>query len=460
MFNIYLTTLGCPKNQVDSERLKKGLLSEGFIFAESPEEADIFLVNTCGFIRDAKEESIDEILSQAKKKTELLSGSKDWGFKKLLVMGCLAKRYKDELLKEIPEIDALWGVGEDEQIIEYCKGLRNSSHFMENHKKNDTVPQSSAPSFAYLKIAEGCDKKCTFCVIPSIRGKFQSISSESILKEAEGFISQGVKELILVAQDITNYGKDLKRYNLVSLLNDITAIDGDFWVRLLYLYPTSISDELLESIAENEKICRYLDIPLQHSEDRILRLMGRRGTKKEYIKLLRNIRRRIPDIALRTTFITGFPSETEEEFRCMMDFIEEMRFDRLGVFKYSKEEGTPAEKIKGQIPEKTKNRRYHEIMKRQAAISLEKNEEMRCRRFRAKIDEFDGSVAIARLYCHAPEIDGVVIINDAGYCKESKIGICPGDFVDIEITGAYDYDLMGRIIHEDCGIQKNVRADI
>lgn len=448
MLNIYLTTLGCPKNQVDSEHLQMDFLSEGFVFVESPDNADIFLVNTCGFIREAKEESIDNILSLAKKKGHL---------KKLIVFGCLAQRYRDELKREIPEIDGLWGIAEGKDIIKFCRDLTNSqdlgdSHIMINHQAAVKPITSNTQSFRYIKIAEGCNKKCTFCVIPSIRGRFQSIPSGSILAEAEVFIKAGVKELILVAQDITDYGRDLKGYSLASLLNDLTDIDGDYWVRLLYLYPTSITDELLELIAKNRKICKYLDIPLQHSEDRILRLMGRRGTKKEYIKLLRNIRRRIPDITLRTTFITGFPSETEEEFRCLMDFIEEMRFDRLGVFKYSKEDGTAAERIKGQIPEKVKSRRYNEIMKLQAGISLEKNKELIGKRFRAIIDEIDGNVALARLYCHAPEIDGLVIIKDLHKFQDSadpekgNPAICIGDFVDVEITEAYDYDLEGKIM--------------
>lgn len=460
MLNIYLTTLGCPKNQVDSEHLKRDFLSEGFILVESPDDADVFVVNTCGFIKDAKEESIDEIFSLIKKKADFLPEmrAENNGYKKLLVFGCLAQRYKHELKIEIPEIDALWGVAEEKEIIEYCKKLDNfkivnSCEELEDYQASKKISSPGISSFAYIKIADGCDKKCSFCIIPSIRGRFKSTSPDNIIKEAEGFIRQGIKELILVAQDITNYGRDLKGYNLISLLNELVAIEGDFRIRLLYLYPTAVSDELIELIAANEKIYKYLDIPLQHSEDRILRLMGRRGTKKEYIKLLRSIRRKIPEIAIRTTFITGFPSETEEEFLSLMDFIEEMRFDSLGVFKYSKEDRTPAEKLKGQIPEKVKNRRYDEIMKRQAFISLQKNQEMISKKFRAVIDEIDGNLAIARLYCHAPEIDGVVIINNSGYEKDAAVElqkswteIRTGDFINVEIIEAYDYDLGGKII--------------
>jgi ribosomal protein S12 methylthiotransferase len=426
MAKINITTLGCPKNQVDSEHLEKAFASEGFIPAANPEDADIVLVNTCGFIKDAKEESIEEILK--------LSRLKEEG-KKIIVFGCLAKRYKDELLKNIPEMDAIFGVGEEERIIAYCKDLAKGYR----QKTVGDIKTPIAASYAYLKIADGCDKKCTFCVIPSIRGRFRSIKHDEILKEAEEHIKKGVKELILVAQDITNYGKESEKYNLVSLLKELAAIRGDFYIRLLYLYPTQITGELLRYIAGEPKIQKYLDIPLQHSEDKILRLMGRRGTRKEYIKLIRNIRKTIPGVALRTTFIVGFPGETEEDFNGLVDFIEEIRFDRLGVFKYSKEEGTAAAKLKGQVPERIKDRRLDEIMLRQAAISLEKNKELIGRRYKAIVNETDGDTAFARLYSHAPEIDGVVII-------ENRDGIKPCDIVNVEIVEAYDYDLKGRLI--------------
>ncbi len=449
MTTINITTLGCPKNVVDSRHLARRFVSEGFVHVDDANDADILLVNTCGFIRDAKEESIEEILGLAKMKGKRA---------KLIVFGCLAQRYRDELLKEIPEIDAIFGVGEDSNIIEYCKDL--AIGYRREAIGNTKMPiahcQSPiASSYAYLKIAEGCDKKCTFCVIPSIRGRFRSIPPEQILKEAEEYIQKGIRELILVAQDITNYGKELKGYPLVSLLKDLASIDGDFRIRLLYLYPTEISDELLECIAGEDKIQKYLDIPLQHSEDKILRLMGRRGTRKEYIKLIRNIRRTIPGVALRTTFIVGFPGETEEDFHGLVDFIEEVRFDRLGVFKYSKEEGTSASKLKGHVPEKVKNRRLDKIMTRQAAISLEKNKELVGKRYEAIIDESDDNVAIARLYSHAPEIDGVIIIDDFRLkiedlkTKKSEIinhkSAIPkvGDIVKVEIVDALDYDVKG-----------------
>jgi len=446
---VSITTLGCPKNEVDSEHLRWSLLSEGIAVVDNPETADIIMVNTCGFIRDAKEESVDEIL----RLVEIKNSSK-----KLIVFGCLAKRYRKELIREIPEIDAIWGVGEDERILEYCKHLRGNGDFGSPSSELINSQTSSSP-YAYLKIAEGCDKRCTFCVIPSIRGRFRSANPDEILREAEGHIKKGIREIILIAQDITVYGKDLRGYNIVSLLRDLTSINGDFYIRLLYLYPTGISDELMEFIATNNRVFKYLDIPLQHSEDRLLRLMGRRGTRKEYLGLIRRLRRNIPGITLRTTFIVGFPTETEGEFNGLVDFIEEVGFDRLGVFKYSKEDGTPACRLRGHIPEKMKQRRYDEIMRRQALISLTKNKELIGRRFKAIIDDVDGNVAIARLYSHAPEVDGVVVINRAEVQdsrSDKKKGfetselqnfwtstLKAGDIVDVEIVDADVYDLTG-----------------
>ena len=454
MIKINITTLGCPKNTVDSTHLIRNFLSHGFEHVDDIDDADILLINTCGFIKDAKEESIEEVLRLGKGK----------GDRKLVVFGCLAKRYRDELLKEIPEIDALFGVGEEDKIIEYCNSTvtgrrgdtetrRHKNMNFPTHRVTDS-PGRRVNSFAYLKIADGCNKKCTFCVIPSIRGKFMSVSKQDILKEAEEYVRSGVKELILVAQDITNYSEESGKYNLVSLLKDLAAINGDFRIRLLYLYPTEITDELLDYIASEPKIQKYLDIPFQHSEDKVLRLMGRRGTRKGYIKLIRQIRKTIPGVALRTTFIVGFPGETEEDFNGLVDFIEEIRVDRLGVFKYSKEEGTPAAKLSGHVPEKTKDRRLDEIMKRQASISLEINRDLVGKQYEAIIDEIDGDVIIARLYSHTPEIDGVVIIEnrDRPLFLLQKKGSVPifyykvGDIVTVEILDAYDYDLKGKII--------------
>ncbi len=437
---IHITTLGCPKNSVDSGRLAGAFTAEGFISVDNTDDADILIVNTCGFIKDAKEESIEEVLRLARIKED---------GRKLVVFGCLAARYRNELLKEIPEIDSIWGVGEETRIIEYCKKNMAMGDRQEAiGKRKIPIAHSPSPivsSYAYLKIAEGCDKKCTFCVIPSIRGVFRSVRPELIIAEAGEYIKAGVRELILVAQDITNYGKDLDGYDLVALLRELASLPGDFYIRLLYLYPTAISEALIECIAAEDKIQKYLDIPLQHSEDKILRLMGRRGIRTEYRKLIRTLRRRIPGIALRTTFIVGFPAETEEEFNGLIDFIEEMRFDRLGAFMFSREEGTPSAAYKGQVPDKVKRRRFEELMKRQALISLEINREIVGRRFRAIIDEAAEDVTLARLYSHAPEIDGMVIIDRAetiGRGDKLKVG----DIVTVEITGAYDYDVKGKLV--------------
>lgn len=421
--NFTVVTLGCPKNTVDSRHLIEALIKEGFSYVEEFKKADFVFVNTCCFINDAKEESIDEILTAAKFKDH----------RKLIVFGCLAERYREEIKKEISEVDALFGVNETESIVKFMKQFKD-------FKNSQSVPYTmEPPSYRYLKIADGCSRRCTFCIIPAIRGNFRSTEPEKILKEAESFVSSGVKELILVAQDITQYGKEYKGYNLTNLLNDLCSISGDFWIRLLYLYPTDIDENLIKAIGEQEKIVKYLDIPMQHSEERILRLMGRRGTKREYLKKIKQIREAIPGVTLRSTFIVGFPTETEEEFQKLVDFIEEVQFDRLGVFKYSKEEGTVAYNLKGQIPDNVKQRRYDEIMSKQAVISLEKNRALVGKEYYALIDYIDVDLAIARLYCHAPEIDGVVILEDVSTLKA-------GDKVKVLIKEAYEYDLKGVIV--------------
>jgi len=425
MKNFTVITLGCPKNTVDSRHLINELTAEGFFYVEEFKKADFVLINTCCFINDAKEESIDEILTAAKFKTD----------RKLIVFGCLSKRYGDELKKEIPEIDAVFGVNQSEKIINYIRQFREGS----NNIIQDFQYTAEPPSYRYVKIAEGCSRRCSFCVIPEVRGSFKSIKPEKILKEAEDFVNSGIKELILVAQDITQYGKEWKGYNLTSLIKDLCSISGDFWIRLLYLYPADINQDLIKTVAEQEKVVKYLDIPMQHSEERILRLMGRRGTRKEYIKKIKQIREAIPGVTLRSTLIVGFPTETEDEFQRLVDFIEEVQFDRLGVFKYSREEGTKAYNLKGQIPENVKNRRLDEIMSRQAVISLEKNRALTGKKYSALIDYVDADMAIARLYCHAPEIDGVVILENISDLKA-------GEKVKVLITEAYEYDLKGVIV--------------
>ena len=464
MPKVSIVSLGCPKNLVDSETLLGNLGKEGFENTPNAEDAELVLVNTCGFIEEAKRESIEEIL-----KLRHLKGEG----KKLLVFGCLAKRYGNELMKEIPEIDALWGVGEEEKIVDYCKEAVGSQKLIEDGQRRIKEIGSMTErgrlgtgSYAYLKIAEGCSRGCTYCVIPDIRGPYKSAEPEKILRKAEEHIASGIRELVVVAQDIASYGREFGGYSLVSLLKDMASIRGDFWIRLLYLYPTAINDELLSLMSREHKICRYLDIPLQHSEDGILRAMGRAGTKESYTHMIRRIRDAVPGAALRTTFIVGFPGETENDFGGLRTFVEQMRFERLGVFVYSKEEGTPAAGMKGNVPKKIKEERRDEIMRVQSKISLDINKTLVGQRFRVIVDETDRNTIIGRLSSQAPEIDGVVIIekkhgavstvhsakeeksrkNDSRLTSHLSRLLRPGEFVNVKICDAYDYDLRGELV--------------
>jgi ribosomal protein S12 methylthiotransferase len=464
MPKVSIVSLGCPKNLVDSETLLGSLGKEGFVHTPNAEDAELVIVNTCGFIEEAKRESVEEILKLRHLKSE---------GKQLLVFGCLAKRYGNQLRKEIPEIDALWGVGEEQKIVEYCKkAVKSQKRLGYGQRENEEMAATTerkglgAVSYAYLKIAEGCSRGCTYCVIPAIRGPYKSAEPEKILRKAEEHIAGGVRELVLVAQDIGSYGREFGGYSLVGLLKDMTSLRGDFWIRLLYLYPTAISDELLSLMSREHKICRYLDIPLQHSEGGILRAMGRTGTKESYTQLIRRIRDAVPGTALRTTFIVGFPGETDDDFKGLSTFVEEMRFERLGVFVYSKEEGTPAARLKGNVPKRIKEARRDEIMKLQSRISLDINKALVGQRFRAIVDEADGGTIIARLSSQAPEIDGVVIIEtERGAegkahetrtdkdCENSLLRMPdsvrfprPGEFVEVRILDAYDYDLKGELV--------------
>ncbi|MDP2168505.1 MAG: 30S ribosomal protein S12 methylthiotransferase RimO [Thermodesulfovibrionales bacterium] len=425
---IHFLTLGCPKNAVDSERLKRRLESIGFgVIGDSegnsrfPEGAAprIILINTCGFIEDAKKESIEEILRLADSK---LNGTK------LFVFGCLAQRYKEELIREIPEIDAIWGVGEEDGIVERLSREFSLSTDSGGHESSPGLP------YAYIKTAEGCDRGCSYCVIPSIRGGFRSAPPEEILGEAEALVRAGKKELILISQDLLSYGHDLKGYDLISLIKDIASISGDFWIRLLYLNPSSLTERLIRLVADEGKICRYLDIPFQHSEERILRLMRRPGGRRQHLELIRRIREAVPGVALRSTLMAGFPGETEEEFKALKGFVSEAEFERLGVFKYSREEGTAAARMKGHLSDAVKSRRYDELMRLQAAVSLKKNRELVGASMRALLDE----PSLARIYSQAPEIDGVTMLENSGRRQA-------GGFADIKITGAMDYDLIGVI---------------
>jgi len=426
---VFLLSLGCPKNLVDSENLLRKLGDRGIAYTSTPEDSDILMVNTCGFIEEAKRESIEEILRIAGEKRK---GKR----KKLLVYGCLAKRFGGELKDEIPEIDALWGVGEDDEIVRYCETVIGPRAV--TGRGPLMMRQFSDKPYAYLKIAEGCDRGCSYCVIPGIRGAFKSRAADDIVREAEDLLRSGVKELILIAQDITSYGKEKGGSDLSRLIKKIASLRGEFWIRLLYLYPTSIDNDLLEAIASEEKVCKYIDMPLQHSEDRILKLMGRGGSRDYYEKLIKRIRSVIPGVCLRTTFIVGFPQESKEESEKLVSFVRKIKFDRLGAFTYSKEEDTRAFSLKGQVPVRTRRERYERLMEAQSAISLSKNKGLPGKTFKALVDEVDDGVAIARLYSQAPEIDGVVFIEDDGIEK--------GTFVKVKITDAFDYDLKGEVL--------------
>lgn len=447
MGSFHILTLGCPKNTADSETLHTLLTSEGISPTQNAEEADIILLNTCGFIEDAKKESIDGILDLAEAKT---------AGQRLVVFGCLSQRYFESLKNEIPEVDAFFGIEKHDDILGYCKSVVPAPRIEQippdiqdsapGLNKNEPVLQQLEPSrsrpasCAYIKIADGCDRSCSFCVIPEIKGSFRSDLPDSILKKAEELIRQGRKELILVAQDITSYRGFNRGYGLSNLLTDICSISGDFQVRLLYLYPTAIDDRLLDTIAGQPRICKYMDIPLQHSEERILKLMKRPGSRSSYLTLLNRIRNAIPGVTLRTSFIVGFPSETDEEFEALLDFVREVEFERMGSFVYSREEGTYAYGLEGQLSRKIKDARFHEIMTLQSGISLEKNRSMVGKSVRALVDGIDGDTAVCRYEGQAPDIDGVTLIN------ADEASILPGNFIDIKITEAYDYDLRGVVV--------------
>ncbi|MBF0317655.1 MAG: 30S ribosomal protein S12 methylthiotransferase RimO [Nitrospirae bacterium] len=427
---VTLVTLGCPKNQVDSEHLLRALHREGIYNTDSVKDAGIILVNTCGFINDAKEESVNEVINLAQHK-----GTD----KRLVVFGCLSQRYKDELTTELPEIDAIWGVGKEDEIVRYCKEtLRTGNGVNVGDTPLRVDVDGATPMYAYIKIAEGCNRPCGYCVIPSIRGGFRSFPVEGVIAEAEACVKAGKKELILIAQDLTSYGKDIG-YDLPRIIKDIASISGDFWIRLLYLYPTALNDALLEVVSGQGKVCKYLDIPMQHSEDKVLRAMGRVGSRRHYAELVQRLRRDLPDVTLRTTFIVGYPGETHGDFNGLKAFVAEVGFDCLGVFAYSDEEGTAAYNLPDKVSERVKKKRLEELMSIQGQISQERNTRYVGRRFRAIIDETSDDLTIARLYCHAPEIDGSVVIRGQPALKRD-------DFVDVDITAALQYDLVGCLV--------------
>lgn len=437
---VYIETLGCPKNFNDTEVAKGSLCGENdFTLAASPEDADIIMVNTCGFINDAKKESIDKIFE--------MSAYKHAG-KKLVVSGCLSERYSKELFDEMPEVDCFIGVNEYEQLPEIFRNLDMRKNLV-GGCIGDTLPRMQRklddnPFTSTLKIAEGCDNFCAYCVIPSIRGGFRSKRMEDVLVEAEELAAAGCKELILIAQDVTNYGIDLYgAYKLPELLRQLCRIEGIVWIRLMYCYEDRITDELIAIMATEPKICHYIDIPIQHAADTVLTAMNRRSTGASIRTTIRKLREAIPDMHIRTTLIVGFPGETEDDFEALLDFVETMRFERLGVFAYSREEGTPAGEMENQIDEAVKEARLDAIMRRQLEISLAVNEAKIGKTFTVLVEERDADGSyIGRTAYDAPEIDDSVLFT-------SKRALKAGDFVQVQINDAFDYDLIGVEVEAD-----------
>ena len=440
---ILFISLGCDKNLADSEEMLGLLTANGHEIVDSEEEADAIVINTCCFIHDAKEESVNTILEMAEYK-------KSGTCKARIVTGCMAQRYKEEITQEIPEVDAVLGTTSYGDIVKALNEVQAGKVFQEFRDINE-LPEdcghrvnTTGGHFGYLKIAEGCDKHCTYCIIPSLRGKFRSVPEERLLKQAEYMASQGVRELILVAQETTVYGTDLYgKKTLHLLLKKLCQIRGIRWIRVLYCYPEEIYDELIQVMKAEPKICHYLDLPIQHASDKILRRMGRRTSKQQLIDIITKLRREIPDIVLRTSLITGFPGETEEDHQELMEFVDEMEFDRLGVFTYSPEEGTPAETMEGQVPEEVKEARRDEIMELQQEISLDKGNDRIGQEVLVMIEgKVSGESAyIGRTYGDAPKVDGYIFVQTGEL-------LVTGDFAKVTVTGALEYDLIGELTDE------------
>lgn len=442
--NIYFISLGCDKNLVDSENMLGILNENGYRITDNEKEADIIIVNTCCFINDAKQESINTILEMAEYKK---SGS----VKGLIVAGCLAERYKEEILSEIPEVDALLGTTSFVDILKAIDNITKGNRHIEFDnldllpKTNGKRMLTSGTYSTYLKIAEGCDKHCTYCIIPQVRGNYRSVELAELIKEAQYLAQQGVKELILVAQETTLYGVDLYgEKSLHKLLKKLCEVEGIEWIRILYCYPEEITDDLIEVMKEEPKICPYLDLPIQHASDRILKLMGRRTTKQDLIDIIAKLRKNLPNITLRTTLITGFPTESEEEHVELLEFVKKMRFDRLGVFTYSKEDNTPASKLKPQVLAKVKKQRQKEIMKQQQSIVFEKTENQKGNSYEVLIEgriADEENIYIGRTYMDAPQVDGFIFVR-------SERELISGEMVKAYVTGAKGYDLIGELIIE------------
>ena len=438
---ILFISLGCDKNLVDTEVMLGMLASRGYEMTNDEQEADIIVINTCCFIHDAKEESIQNILEMAEYK-------KNGSAKALIVTGCMAERYRQEILDEIPEVDEVLGTTAYDRILDAVDAALAGQHEVMTADL-DALPLpetkrlvTTGGHFAYLKIAEGCDKHCTYCIIPKIRGNFRSVPMERLLKEAQDLAEQGVKELILVAQETTLYGKDLYgEKSLPKLLRELCKISGIRWIRILYCYPEEITDELIRVMKEEPKICHYLDLPIQHANDTILKRMGRRTSKQELIDIVQKLRKEIPDICLRTTLITGFPGETQEQHEEVMEFIDTLEFDRLGAFTYSPEEDTPAATFEDQIDETVKEDRQADIMELQQEIAFDKAEDMIGREVLVMIEGkvADENAYVGRTYRDAPNVDGLIFIN-------TDVELISGDFAKVKVTGALDYDLIGELM--------------
>lgn len=440
---IMFVSLGCDKNLVDTEMMLGMLQQKGFTFTDEETEADIVVVNTCCFIGDAKEESINTLLEMAELR-------KNGSIRALLATGCLAQRYREEIQKEIPEVDAILGTMAIEEIAEAVEQVlqgEGRNHFRELNSAPASYRDrvlTTGGHFAYLKIAEGCNKRCTYCIIPKVRGDYRSIPMEELTAQAEALAEKGVRELILVAQETTLYGVDLYgKKSLPELLHRLAAISGIYWIRILYCYPEEITEELIETIAAEPKVCHYLDIPIQHASDEVLRRMGRRTNQEELRQWIGRLRERIPDICLRTTLISGFPGETQEDFEELYRFVNEMEFDRLGVFPYSQEEDTKAAEMPDQVPEEVKCFRRDELMELQQAIAFEKAEQMIGRVLDVMVEGkvADEDVYVTRTYRDAPNVDGYLFLN-------TSANLMTGDFVKVLVTDSNEYDLIGEIYHE------------
>lgn len=433
-----MISLGCPKNQVDGEALLAKLKKAGYEIVNNIEDSDVMIVNTCGFIEQAKKEAIDTILEVAEYKNAGLISA-------IVVTGCLAERYQDEIIKEMPEVDAVLGIGANSDIVKTCDkalcGIVTTSFPNKCYLSiNDERIISTPSHWAYLKIAEGCDNRCSYCAIPGIRGGFRSRTIESCVDEAKALAESGVKELILIAQDTTKYGQDLYgKYSLDILLKELVKIDGIEWIRLFYCYPQRITDSLINVIANEEKVCNYIDIPLQHSDKTVLKNMNRVGDGDDYRALISKMRKAIPDLALRTTFMVGFPGETDEQFENLCKFTEDVKFDKMGCFTFSPEEDTPAYDMQNQIDDDVKVRRQEVLMNKQYSITEELNKQRIGRIYKVIIDTFDGEKYVGRSYMDSPEIDSGII-----FTCDNNLNI--GDFVNVKISDYNGYDLIGEAI--------------